>query len=139
MKYKKSAVILVFNHQGDLALQLRALHDDSYPGHWDFSAAGGIDDGEDPLVAAYRELKEEIGIEGELEFVGQEMYQTDMIQDELFIYRTQHEGPFNPDSEEVAEVRFFSLEQIERMLSLGEKFHPEFSMLWDKGIVDSAR
>lgn len=135
MKYKKSAVILVFNQEGELALQLRAAHDDSYPSHWDFSAAGGIDNGEDPLEAAHRELKEEIGIEGELEFLGEELYQDEVAQDRLFVYKTTYDGVFEIDPREVAEVKFFSLEQIDTMLASGEKIHPEFSMLWNQGVI----
>ena len=55
-KNKASAVVLVFNSENNLALQLRAAHDDSYPGHWDFSAAGGIEAHETLVDAAIREL-----------------------------------------------------------------------------------
>jgi len=135
MKEKISVVILVYNNKGELALQLRAHNDKSYPLHWDFSAAGGINKEEDHKAAALRELKEEIGIDSLLEYTGEELYTDELCTDQLYIYKTTHNGPFTPDSVEVEEVRFFNKEQIEEMLKLGDKFHPEFPFVWNKGII----
>lgn len=130
MKHKESSVILVFNDRNELLLQQRSFKDDKYPGHWDFSAAGGIDPGEDSHEAAKRELSEELGIEASVEFIAEELYQDNKSEDKLFIYRAKHNGPFKPDYEkEVEKVRFFSLDEIEQMLNSGEKFHPEFPFL----------
>lgn len=135
MKHKRSSVILVFNKKGELALQLRSAQDTSYPLHWDFSAAGGIDPGEDSKDAALRELFEELGIKAEVESIGEETYRDENAQDELYIYKAYHDGPFSPDFTEVKEVKFFRLDKIEDMLKSGAKFHPEFPFLWDKGII----
>jgi isopentenyldiphosphate isomerase len=55
-----------------LLLQKRAAHKDSHPLHWDISAAGHIDAGEEALTAAIRETQEELGVllpADELEFL----------------------------------------------------------------------
>jgi len=65
-EYKKSSGVLVFNNKGELALQLRAAKDDSFPSHWDFSAGGGINAGEDNKLSAQREVKEELGIDAKV-------------------------------------------------------------------------
>ena len=135
MKIKNSVAILVFNDKEELALQLRAAHDDSYPSHWDFSAAGGIQAGEEPDVAAVRELQEEIGIQEELRFIEKVFYKDEKEQGNIFLYSTQHNGPFHPDANEVADIRFFSLNLIEQMIAEGEKFHPEFPFVWKLGII----
>lgn len=134
-KLKTSAVVLVFNSSGELALQKRAAHDSSYPLHWDFSAAGGIDKGEDPKAAAIRELQEEIGVISDIEYITNYTYEDKTSVDELYIYRTTSEGPFKPAPGEVAEVKFFSMPDIEKMLEGNEQFHPEFVELWGKGII----
>lgn len=135
MKPDKSAVILVFNDEGKLALQLRSGTDSKYPHHWDFSAAGGIEEGEDPLKAANRELKEEIGIESKLEFLDEVLYQDAKGQDHLYIYKTIYNGEFKADGVEVEKVEWFSLNEIDQMLKSGDKFHPEFPFLWEKGLI----
>lgn len=135
MKQQTSSVILVFNNRGKLALQLRGRNDDGYPLHWDFSAAGGIEFDEDPEQAAIREMKEEIGIEAEVEFVTEILYQDEKEADYLYIFKAQYNGKFKPDGIEVEKVEFFSLDEIEKMINSGEKFHPEFLFLWRKGLM----
>ena len=54
--------MLLFNSQGDVFLQQRALSKDIHPGLWDSSAAGHVDHGESYEAAACRELAEELGI-----------------------------------------------------------------------------
>lgn len=53
--------VLVFNSKGELLLQKRSLTRDVAPGKWDTSVGGHINPGEDPLEAARREMKEELG------------------------------------------------------------------------------
>ncbi len=51
------------NNDAEVLLQHRADIKPTWPGRYDISVAGHIDAGEDPLQAAVREGKEEIGIE----------------------------------------------------------------------------
>jgi isopentenyl-diphosphate delta-isomerase len=144
VEYKKSSVILVFNSIGELALQLRAEKDTSFPSHWDFSAGGGVDPGEDSALTARRELQEELGVEAEVEFVGEEHFSYPawnpgvLREVDVLVFKAHHDGPFTPDPNEVEEVRFFSLETIGDMITSGKKFHPEFAVLWNKGIISRA-
>jgi isopentenyldiphosphate isomerase len=140
-EYKKSSVIMVFNDKGELALQLRAANDDAFPLHWDFSAAGGIDEGENEKASAERELQEELGITANVQFVAQEHLEYPSWnpaitrKTDLFIYKAHHNGPFKPDPKEVERVEFFSLDKIKNMIESGDKFHPEPALLWKKGLI----
>ena len=125
----------MFKDKKELALQLRASHDRSYPLHWDFSAAGGVKENEDHKSAAIRELKEELGIVSDVEFVGEELYRDKDGSEMLYIYKTDFNGSLLPDPEEVDKVEFFTLEKISEMIEAGSKFHPEFLYLWNKGVV----
>lgn len=144
VEYKKSSAVLVFNDDGELALQLRAANDDSYPSHWDFSAGGGIDPAEDFKDCAERELREELGIEASIEFVDEGHYtypvwaSSNSREEDLIIYRTRHNGPFSPNPLEVQKIQFFKLGRIKEMLESGEKFHPAFALLWNKGVISRA-
>jgi isopentenyldiphosphate isomerase len=144
IEHKKASAIMIFNDKGELALQLRAAEDKSFPAHWDFSAGGGIDADENEKLSAGRELQEELGVTANILFITEERLTypawTPSVTREvdLWIYRTNHNGPFHPDLAEVEKVEFFSLETIQRMIDEGQKFHPEFVLMWDKGIVAQA-
>lgn len=141
IEYKKSASVMVFNDKGELALQLRAAQSKRFPSHWDFSAGGGVDEGEDDESAAARELREELGISAAPQFVVRKHYTypawdpSITRETDLSIYKTQHNGPFEPDPDEVERVEFFTLEKIGEMLQSGTKFHPEFRFAWDEGVI----
>ncbi len=144
VEYKKSSAVLVFNDNGELALQLRASKDSSFPVHWDFSAGGGIDPGEDSKLSAKRELREELSVDAKVEFITEEHYTypawnpSVTREVDLFIYKCRHNGPFNPDQKEVERVKFFKLETIKMMIESGVKFHPELTLSWNKGIISQA-
>jgi len=54
--------IMITNPAGELLLQHRDASKKIFPSCWDNSAAGHVDAGEDYDTAAYRELKEELGL-----------------------------------------------------------------------------
>jgi len=133
--------ILIFDKTGQLALQKRSLVDDSFPGHWDFSSGGHIDENETSEKAAERELWEELGIKTPLRFVKKEKFiypdwkpgiTSEVDAD---IYKGIYEGKFKINPGEVAEIVFFKIDEIENMFNRGEKFHPEFALAWKKGVV----
>ena len=57
--------IMLFNSTGQILLQKRADDPSNpWPDVWDSSSAGHVDEDEDYLQAAYREMFEEIGVSG---------------------------------------------------------------------------
>ncbi|MFZ2152745.1 MAG: NUDIX domain-containing protein [Microgenomates group bacterium] len=133
--------ILIYNNEGELALQKRSSGDKSFPDHWDFSAGGHIDEGESQIEAANRELFEELGIEGDVVLIGQEHLQYSgwlpniNREVEATIYKIKHNGPFKINSDELSKIEFFDLVNIQKMIDSGEKFHPEFLSIWEKGLA----
>ena len=143
-EHKKSSAVVIFNDRGELALQLRAVHDDSFPSHWDFAAGGGIDEGEEEKQSAEREVHEELGVEVDAQFITRKHYTYQAWkpgvtrETDLWIYKVQHNGPFAPDLGEVEKIQFFGPEEIKKMMESGTKFHPEFVLAWNEGIVAKA-
>lgn len=132
---EKFVAVLIFNTQGEMAWQLRAAKDDSYALHWDFSAGGGIDEGEDAQQSAPRELQEELGITvPNLVYLGEHIVCDEIQKTEelMFLFKATHNGPFNPDPKEVEHVEFFSPAFIEQMLQDGSKIHPTFKYFLEK-------
>lgn len=144
IEYKKSAIVLVFNQNGEMLLQLRSKHDDKFPEHWDLAVGGGIEEGEEPEKAAIREMQEEIGANSEVQLIthlhtSYPAWKPGTTREtDLWIYRTTFNGPFSPDPREVEKVEFFTLSQVKEMIESDVKVHPELKILWEEGIISKA-
>jgi isopentenyl-diphosphate delta-isomerase type 1 len=109
--------VLVFNSKGDLLLQKRSLGKKTYPGRWTSSCSGHVSRGESYEEAARRELREEIGIAAEMR-ESFKFYDDNPIDREIAkVFVARHEGPFNIDNDEVDGAKFFSMDEVRRIMS----------------------
>jgi isopentenyldiphosphate isomerase len=118
--WHRSAHVFLFDSAGALFVQRRAPGKDLYPDLWDYSVGEHLVPGETYLAAAHRGLAEELGVRGvSLEPVGEvrrwRSHQVDLaIEDNELqqAFTGVHDGPFEPDAAEVAEVRAVDIEQL---------------------------
>lgn len=54
--------VVLYNRRGEILLQKRSKQKDTFPGYYTVSASGHVDKGESYEDAAYREIREELGI-----------------------------------------------------------------------------
>lgn len=110
--------VLVFSRRGDLFLQKRSMLKDCFPGTWDSSASGHLDQGEDYDACALREIREEIGLTLPATAL-QRLFKVDACpetgQEFVWAYRGESEGPF-----------VLQPSEIDR----GEWFHPDAVTAW---------
>jgi len=57
-----SGIHVLIAHNDKYLVMKRSENDPNQPGHWDLPG-GGVDHGEQPLEAAFREVKEEAGLD----------------------------------------------------------------------------
>lgn len=119
-----SRVILV-NDKDEILLQRRG-DVVSYPGLWNDSASGHVDVGETYLEAAYREMKEEMGVEGVRlqevgKFYGEE--KEGEITRKAFneLYKGEFSGTPVIDTDEVSDFKWISKDKLKRWID--EKPH----------------
>ena len=62
----RAVAVLVLRSSGTYVLQQRSRQDSWQPGLWTISSTGHVKKGESYEMAAHRELREELGLEGEL-------------------------------------------------------------------------
>lgn len=61
--WHRAVHIWIVNNEGEILLQRRAPDKDTHPNFWDISAGDHLQAGDEPLVGAAREVKEEIGLD----------------------------------------------------------------------------
>jgi isopentenyldiphosphate isomerase len=120
--------ILLFNSRGALFLQKRGPNV-SYPGLWDQSVGGHVDEGEDYLTAARRELNEEIGLD-DVELKEITKYYSDFEYEgrtiKMFnsLYTAISDKPLKLNPAEVADGKWVTLSKLDRLIKSNTK---EFS------------
>ena len=104
-------------------LQRRSADKDLYPGLWDFAVGEHLTPGESYVAAAARGVLEELGVETQPTLLGEPVR---YVWEDLAVgvsdkelqqaFSVTHDGPFDVDPLEVAEVRWFDLAAIRRWL-----------------------
>jgi len=123
--------ILVFNRSGELFLQKRARAKDRHPLLWDTSAAGHVEAGEEYDFAARRELLEELGVAADLTRVAKLPASQKTGQEFIWLYRAEHDGPFELARLEIEYGEFFPLDVISSWVKVRPgDFAPGFLECW---------
>lgn len=136
LKRKHRAVhVLVFNDKGELFVQKRSMKKDCFPGKWDSSASGHLDQGEAYDVCAGRELEEEIGLSaGE---TLEKLFKIDACQETgeefVWVYRCWADGPFRLQPDEVDEGAWVSREALGEWIGRApDDFASGFLLVWER-------
>jgi len=105
--------IALLNDRGEVLLQKRSEHKDTYPNHWTISASGHVTFGQSYLEAAHRELKEELGIIAALTFVKKELYKASNETEYSVIYTAKYNmTPKDFDRDEISEVKWVPIKEL---------------------------
>jgi len=125
--------VLVFNRAGEVFLQKRSLRKDLAPGLWDSSCSGHLDAGEGYDAAAWRELREELGLQ--LPHPPARWFRVEAgaatANEFVWVYRTAAEGPFTLDPEEIERGEWrMPAEVSRRMETKPADYSPAFKFIW---------
>ena len=113
--------IFIYNPQGEVLLQQRALNKYHSPGLWTNACCSHPRPGETIEEAGKRRLKEELGCESELQLIGNFVYRH-KFENGLTEYEFDHvlageyEGLLIPDHDEVMGTEFKTVQQIKKEL-----------------------
>lgn len=109
--HRSIAIVLVRGDQ--VFLQRRSMTKDSYPGYWTLSVTGHVDSGETYEEASKRELFEEIGIRATkpLLFITEQVIRYPNETERMRFYRYDSDADVMLDPDEIAEGKFFTLDE----------------------------
>ena len=123
--------VFIFNSNGEMLLQQRALTKYHSAGLWTNSCCSHPRPGEDTLTAASRRLQEEMGFTTHLKKVFDFVYKASLANG-LFEHEFDHvfigyyDGRIMPDLNEVVDYAYWPMEKIEEQLLS----HPEIFTVW---------
>lgn len=133
--------VFIFNSQGELLLQQRALDKYHSGGLWTNSCCSHPRPGEDTLAAACRRLKEEMGFETRLEkifdFVYKAEFENGLTEHEFdHVFIGYYNDQIQPNQNEVSNYAYRSMKKIEELLQTKPElftawFHIAFPKLMD--------
>ncbi len=114
--------VLILNSKKEILLQKRSMTKELYKGYW-IDTAGHVDSGESYEETAKREMKEEIGIDTELEHLFDCTKYTGNDNEFIRVFLGHHDGPFEINKNEMDFVKFFPIKKIFEMIKT-EKITP---------------
>lgn len=137
--------IFIYNADGEMLLQRRALSKYHSGGLWTNACCSHPRPGEDTLQAALRRLKEELGFDTPLKEVLHFTYKTafdnGLTEHEYdHVFTGIYNGVILPNSKEVAEYRYLPISGIRALLAAEPEkftswFHLAFPMITDGAAV----
>lgn len=130
--FRLVVVTFVFNSKGQMLIQQRQKNKKNWSNLWDVSSSGHVQAGESSQTGAMRELKEEIGIDYDLNGVAPFLTTsfTHGFNDYYLIHMDVDPSKLKLQEEEVQAVKWASKEEIFKMIDEGT-FIP-----YNKGIID---
>ncbi|MBN2643450.1 MAG: NUDIX domain-containing protein [Victivallales bacterium] len=110
----RTSHVVVFHSDGRLLLQKRSMSKDIQPGKWDTAVGGHLDPGEDFITAAKREMSEELGVKKDLflDFLFDTKIRNDIESENVRVFSTVYNGPFNFCTHEIDEIRFWTATEL---------------------------
>lgn len=123
----------IINRSGELYIQKRALDKDLYPGRWDTAVGGHVGYGESIAEALFREAGEELGFyDFNPVHLFSYVFESDIERELINVFAAVGNFTLHPDLFEVAEGRYWPMEEIEANLSKSvftPNFEKEFEMV----------
>lgn len=136
--WHRSVHVWIVDSDGEILIQRRSADSRISPGFWTVSASGHVESGDEPIITAIKEVKEELGVslgEKDLEYLTtykkSKHYEDRGIQDNefnpIFVVRKEiEENKLSIDEEEVEEVKRIYWKDLKRMIEEEEiKFRPD--------------
>lgn len=123
----------IINRMGELYVQRRSMEKDLYPGRWDTAVGGHIGYGESIVEALFREAGEELGLyDFNPVHITSYVFESDTEKELINVFAAVGNFTLHPDLFDVAEGRFWSMQEIEDHIGKSvftPNFESEFQMV----------
>ncbi len=114
------SAVWITDEDGNILLQQRKLTKKNNPGKWGPAVAGTVEEGETYIVNAYKEMKEEIGVEGVSLFEYKKYYgetNTGKRFCQVYTATIPRNTRLTIEKNEVEQVKWFTKAEVQKMIS----------------------
>ena len=134
--WHRAIAVAIINEKNEILIQQRSATKDKNPNKWDISAAGHISSGQDSLMAATREINEEVsvnlGFNVEVKefrymysFRKQEVFADDYIENQFYDFFILRQNGLSKESikfqeSEVQAIDFVTISQLNELRKQGK-------------------
>lgn len=134
--WHRAIAIAIINENNEILIQKRSANKEKNPNKWDISAAGHISSGQDALMAATREINEEVSVNLGFNvqvkefrymycFRKQQVFSEDFIENQFYDFFILRQNGLNKESikfqkDEVQDVDFVTISRFNEMRANGE-------------------
>ena len=123
--------VFVFRSDGAMLIHKRSATKEEFPSVWTSSCSGHVSAGETYDETAPREMFEELGIEAAVTAVRKFDACPETSHEFTMLYTANSDDPILPDAQEMTEIRWMMLAEIEDWtLRAPEDFSPAFLLLF---------
>ena len=115
--YYKVVWTIILNENNEILIQKRSNSIKSYPGLWELSSTGHVDQGENELDACIREAKEEIGVslsKDNVKHINTFVHGNQLAY--TYITRIKNSTNFTLQKDEVEEVKYVNLHEFKNLI-----------------------
>lgn len=136
--------VFLANPRGEILLQQRGPQKPLWPGFWSNSCCSHPRPGEAVDAAARRRVREELGVDCDLEFLYKFEYQADFGEvgaehEYCWVFFGRSSGQIAADPDEIAAWEYVRPEEITRRIAADEaRFTPWMKMEWQRITTDFA-
>ena len=123
--------VFVFRSDGAMLIHKRSATKEEFPSVWTSSCSGHVSAGETYDETAPREMFEELGIEAAVTPVRKFDACPETSHEFTMLYTASSDDPILPDAQEMTEIRWMKLAEIEEWIQRApEEFSPAFLLLF---------
>ncbi len=121
--WHREIAVILFDNDNNVLFQKRSKNKTVSPGKWTISCAGHVTKGMTPEEAAHMELKEELGIDANLIFLGKVLYRGQNETHFTYWYIGKYTGePICIQKEEVERYAFLNRKGLMELIKDDERY-----------------
>ncbi len=129
--WHRAIIVAIINENNEILIQKRSKNKDKNANMWDISVAGHISSGEESLLAAKREIEEEVSIKNinDLRYIfsykKEQIFPNGFIEKQIYDFyilkvRNLTIKDIKYQESEVQEIKFCSIKEIKQLISSGQ-------------------